>query len=38
MKDTAVWLLSLAAGLILGSAVIGALLGVTWRVAAWVAG
>lgn len=38
MKDTAVWLLSLAAGLILGSAAIGVLLGISWRAASWVAG
>jgi len=38
MKETAVWLLALATTLVLGTVVIGALAGLTWRVASWVAG
>lgn len=38
MKDEALWFLTLAAALVLGSALIGVLIGITWRVASWVAG
>lgn len=38
MKDEALWFLTLVASLVLGSALIGLLAGVGWRVASWVAG
>ena len=38
MSDTAVWLLTLSGALIGGTVAIGFLVGLGWRVAAWVGG
>ncbi len=38
MRETAGWLIGLAMALVVGSVIVGALVGLTWRVASWVAG
>lgn len=38
MKDEAGFLIACALALVVGSALIGLLIGIAWRVAAWVAG
>lgn len=38
MKDEAGYLIGAAIALVFGSVLIGLLIGITWRVAAWVAG